>query len=171
MGISASFVLSHTNMALTCASAFTSKAPAFVQTRGRSTGRVALPLSPVCSTKRVEQTNAQAEVSQCPIVLRAVSWVRDTSSRLSCHQAGIEFFRRDPPRAGQLDQACRRQHSSVNIASSRQCPGCSGSCSLGCSGQPSQHAATLASPCSWLGRLQHLGPSIEPAEGHAKRQA
>ncbi|DBB16513.1 TPA: hypothetical protein ACH3X3_014780 [Trebouxia sp. C0006] len=50
-------------MALTCASAFTSKAPAFVQTRGRSTGRVALPLSPVCSTKRVEQTNAQAEAS------------------------------------------------------------------------------------------------------------
>ncbi len=158
-------------MALTCASAFTSKAPSFVQTRGRTTGRVALPLSPVCSTRRVEQTNAQAEVSQYLVVPRAISWVRDMWSRLSCHHAGIEFCRRDRPRAGQLDQACRRQHSSVNIASSRQCSGCSGSCSLGCSGQPSQHAATLASPCSWLGRLQHLEPSIEPAEGHAKCQA
>lgn len=50
-------------MALTCASAFTSKAPSFVQTRGRTTVRVAFPLSPVCSTRRVEQTNAQAEAS------------------------------------------------------------------------------------------------------------
>lgn len=61
-------------MALTCASAFTSKAPSFVQTRGRTTGRVALPLSPVCSSRRVEQTNTQAEVNNFAVVPRALSW-------------------------------------------------------------------------------------------------
>ena len=48
-------------MALTCTSAFTTKAPCFVHSRARTAGRVALPLSPVCSSKRAEQ-NVPSEV-------------------------------------------------------------------------------------------------------------
>ncbi|KAL3142853.1 hypothetical protein ABBQ38_003146 [Trebouxia sp. C0009 RCD-2024] len=48
-------------MALTCASAFTTKAPCFLQSRARAAGRVALPVSPVCSSRRAEQ-NASPEV-------------------------------------------------------------------------------------------------------------
>lgn len=55
------FCSSGIKMALTCTSAFTTKAPCFIQSRTRAAGRVALPLSPVCSSKRAEH-NAPSEV-------------------------------------------------------------------------------------------------------------
>ena len=71
-------------MALSCTSAFTTKAPSLVQSRGHATGRVSLPLSPVCSLRRAEQSHAHSEVS-CRIALLAICQVQESMlSALAC---------------------------------------------------------------------------------------
>lgn len=49
-------------MALTCTSAFTSKAPCFVHARAQATSRVASPRLVVCSSRRGQEADAQQAI-------------------------------------------------------------------------------------------------------------
>lgn len=95
------FSSSGSKMALTCTSAFTTKAPCFIQSRARAAGRVALPLSPVCSSKRAEQSSP-SEVRCLTVLARthaqSPGTCRFTATTLVSADAsqGIRFATLDP---------------------------------------------------------------------------